>query len=67
MSETVQQQVRAIRKSTLFRLKDSGTAPVWVRGEYVRKVGRYSAYKFDDVNHERLFSGERLVFTGFTF
>lgn len=29
MSETVQQQVRAIRKGTLFRLKDSGTAPVW--------------------------------------
>lgn len=59
--------IRALAKGEFFRLKDSCTAPVWVRGEYSRQARKYSTHRFDDVNHERLLGGERVVFVGFTF
>lgn len=61
------QTIRTLRKGEFFRLKDNGTAPVWVRGEYNREAKKYSTYKFDDVNHERLLRGDQPVFVGFTF
>lgn len=59
--------IRALKKGEYFRLKDSGTAPVWVRGEYSRQAKRYSVHRFDDVNHERLLGGDRIVYVDFTF
>ena len=59
--------IRALAKGEPFRLKDSDTAPVWVRGEYSRQARKYSTHRFDDVNHERLLGGERVVYVGFTF
>lgn len=62
-----QKTIRELKKGELFRLSDRENAPVWVRGEYVREVKRYSTYKYDDVNHEQLLKGNRKVFVGFTF
>ena len=59
--------IRALEKGEYFRLADSGTAPVWVRGEYVRQAKRYSVHRFDDVNRERLLGGDRVVYVDFIF
>lgn len=59
--------IRNLKKGEFFRLSDRETAPVWVRGEYVREAKKYSTYKYDDVNHERLLAKDRIVFVEFTF
>lgn len=61
------QTIRSLKKGEFFRLADNDTAPVWVRGEYIREAKKYSTHRFDDVNHERLLGGDRVVFVGFTF
>lgn len=60
-------KIKDLKKGDYFRFKDSDTAPVWIRGEYVRSEKKYSAYKFDDVNHERFISPEKEVITDFEF
>lgn len=59
--------IRKLKKGELFRLKDSDTAPVWVRSEYVPSEKKFSTHRYDDVNHERLCKGETEVYVGFTF
>lgn len=59
--------IRKLKKGEFFRLKDSETAPVWVRDEYIPSEKKFSTHKYDDVNHERLFKGETEVYVGFTF
>ena len=61
------QTIRSLKKGDFFRFAESDTAPVWVRGEYVREAKKYSTHRFDDVNHERLLKGDQIVFTAFTF
>lgn len=60
-------KLKELKKGDFFKLKDSETAPVWVKGEYVRSEKRYSTHKFDDTNHERLVPGKVDVITGFEF
>jgi len=64
---TQTQAIRVLKKGQYFRLTNSDTAPVWVRGEYSREAKKYSTHRFDDVNHERLLRGDQRVFVGFTF
>lgn len=59
--------IKDLKKGDFFRLKNSETAPVWVRGEYVRSERKYSCHKFDDANHEKLAPGKVEVFTEFEF
>lgn len=59
--------IKDLSKGEYFRLKDSDTAPVWVRGEYIRQTKKYSTYLFDDVNHERPRPGTRQVYVDFIF
>lgn len=59
--------IKDLKPGELFRLKDSETAPVWVRGEYIRSEKKYSATRFDDANHELLVPGKVEVFTDFTY
>ena len=63
----IRQSIRELKKGEFFRLRESDTEPVWVSGEYVPAVKKFSTYKFEDVNHERLLKGNTIVFTGFTF
>lgn len=60
-------KIKDINQGTYFRLKPSDTAPVWVRGEYSRSAGKYSCWKFDDTNHEKLMKGSQTVYINFTF
>lgn len=60
-------KIKELKKGEYFRLKDSDSVPVWIRGEYVREEKKCSAYKFDDINHERLFSSNKDVVIGFEF
>lgn len=60
-------KIKELKKGEYFRLKDSDSSPVWIKGEYVRSDKKYSIYKFEDVNHERLLSPDKIVFTDFEF
>lgn len=60
-------KLKNLKRGDYFKLKNSDTAPVWVKGEYVRSERKYSAYKFDDVNHERLMPGQLDIITDFEF
>lgn len=59
--------IKDLKRGEFFRITDSDTAPVWVRGDYSREAKKYSTHLFYDVNHERLLRGNRLVFVGFIF
>ena len=60
-------KLRDLPKGEFIRLKDSETAPVWVRGDYDRSSKTYSIYKYDDCNHEAFRKGGSLVYYDFTF
>lgn len=60
-------ELKELKKGDFFKLKDSDTATVYVRGEYDRSTKTYSCFKFEDVNDERFFKGSKKVFVGFTF
>ena len=59
--------IRQLKKGEFFRLSAGESAPVWVRGEYIREAKKYSTYKYDDVNYERLLSGNHKVVVDFIF
>lgn len=65
--ETGTTTIRQLKKGEFFRLKDSETAPVWVRDEYIPAAKKFSTHKFDDVNHEVLRKGDSVVYVGFIF
>lgn len=59
--------VAKLKKGDFFKLSESDTAPVWIRGEYVRSEKKYSCTRFNDINHEKLAKGDREVFIDFEF
>lgn len=63
----IMKRIKELKIGELFRLKDSETAPVWVRGKYVQSERKYSTHKYEDVNHERLIPGKVDVFVDFTY
>lgn len=63
-------KIKDIKKGDYFTLKDipePKDSQVYIRGEYCRENKKYSCYKFNDVNDERFFSGDKEVFTNMTF
>lgn len=59
--------IRQLKKGEFFRLTSRGNAPVWVRGEYIREAKRFSTYKYDGVNRERLLAANHKVVVDFIF
>jgi hypothetical protein len=59
--------IRKTAKGEFIRLKQSDTAPVWVRGHYDRESKTYALSKADDMNHETFVKGTRKCFVGFTY
>lgn len=59
--------VAKLKKGECFKLSESDTAPVWIRGEYVHSEKKYSCTKFDDTNHEKRMKGTQTIYIGFTF
>lgn len=61
-----QVQLKQLKHYEYFRLTNCDS-PVWVRDYYDRSEQAYWCYKFDDVNHGRLFKSTKKVFVGFDF
>lgn len=62
-----QTELRNVKHGEFFRLANSETAPVWVRGDYNRSSKKFEAYKYYDVNYWNEFMGSRIVFIDFIF
>ena len=62
-----QTELRNVKHGGFFRLSNSETAPVWVRGDYNRASKKFEAYKYDNVNYWNEFRGSRIVFVDFEF
>ena len=54
-----------VKPGDYFKLSANGV--IYVRGEYVRSVRRYSCHPFHDVNRERFIPGKKAVITDFEF
>lgn len=54
-------KISELKRGDLFRMSESESAPLWVRGEYDKGSRKYSTYKYDDVCHERFMKGGREV------
>jgi len=59
--------IKDLKKGTFFRFSNSETSPVWIRGEYVRELKKYSITKFEDTNCENFVSPTKVVFIDFEF
>lgn len=59
--------VRAVPVGEYVRLKDSPTAPVYVRGAYDAATKKFSLSKADDINAEVFRKAEVIVYVGFTY
>lgn len=63
-------KIKQLKKGDFFTLKpfsDPTDSQVYVRDEYDKSEKKYWVYKFSDVNSGRFMSGEKEVFTDFTF
>lgn len=61
----MKKKLKNIKQGELFKLKNTESAPVWVRGEYDYSSKKYSTYRYDDVCHERFMKGDTEVFVDF--
>lgn len=62
-----QTELRNVKHGDFFRLSNSETAPVWVRGDYNRASKKFEAYKYNDVNYWNEFRGSRIAWVDFEF
>lgn len=63
-------KIRELKRGQYFTLKDipePKESQVFVRGEYDRTEKRYECIRFDDISHTRYISGDKEVYTDFTF
>lgn len=58
----MRKELKKVKEGEYFRLTNSESAPVWVRGYYERSERKYECYKYDNVNVEGFLSGSRLVY-----
>lgn len=63
-------KIKDLKKGEFFTLKDvrePKESQVYVRGDYIREVKKYSCYKFNDICDERLLRGDLSVYNDFIF
>ena len=60
-------KINKVNQGTLFKLKPTDTAPVWVRDHYDKASKTYACHKYDDSNYEKFFKGTKDIYTNFTF
>ena len=58
-------KVSELKRGEFFRLPNQSV--VYVRGNYVRELKKYSCSKYEDTNAERFFKGDKLVEVDFEF
>lgn len=59
--------LKDIKRGDFIRLKDTHTAPVWVRGDYDKSSKTYSLQSCDDISRSIQRKGTVTVFHGFTY
>lgn len=59
--------ISAVKRGDYVRLKESETAPVWVRGDYDRTTKSYTLEAWGDIGRTIQRKGSVLVFVDFTF
>ena len=59
-------QLKELKKGDYFKRKATSSI-VYVKGEYIRSIKKYSCYKFEDINSEIFLKGATEVITDFTF
>ena len=65
-----QTTVRALKAGEWFTLKPTEyptEKEVYIRDEYDRETKKYICGKWCDISASRLFKGDKVVYTGFTF
>jgi hypothetical protein len=63
-------KLRDVKKGEFFRLRESETAPVWIKtGGWMRKGGKtkYECDQYEDCGRCNFYSADRVVFVGFTY
>lgn len=63
-------KMKELKKGEYFTKKaiaEPTERQVWIRGDYDRTEKKYEAYRFDDVNTWCYISGNKEVYTEFTF
>lgn len=61
------QKIKQVKKGEYIKLRNSESAPVWIRGEYCKTEKKYELTCFDDINKTIYRKGDSFVFIGFTF
>lgn len=57
--------ISALKQGEFFKMKPTESAPVWVRGYYVREGKQYECYRYDNTNRETFRKGSTIVYTDF--
>lgn len=63
-------QLKDIKNGEFFRIRESDTAPVWVKtGERIRrqKMTKYECHQYEDANHNNFFGSDKVVYVGFEY
>lgn len=63
-------KLRDVKKGEFFRLRESETAPVWIKtGVWTRQGGKtkYECEQWEDAFRTTFCSADRLVYVGFTY
>lgn len=63
-------KLKLLQKGSFFTIKDISDpkeSQVYIKGSYDRESKVYRCVKFSDINEERFFKGEKMIYTEFTF
>lgn len=62
--------IKDLKKGEFFTLKpieEPKESQVFIRGDYDRSEKKYECGKFSDISAYRMFKGDKVVYTDFTF
>ena len=59
--------IKELKRGDFFKLSDKPNANVYIRGEYDKSEKKYCCEKYFDMNDWRMFKGNKIVITDFTF
>lgn len=62
--------LKDLKKGEYFTIKpidEPKENQVYIKGGYDKSSKTYSCIKFSDMNEERFYKGNKIIFTGFTF
>ena len=63
-------KIKELKKGEFFTLKSIDNpkeSQVYIRGDYDRSEKKYDCGKFSDICYSRMFDGNKVVYTDFTF